>query len=115
MIKRELAKDDRLKNEDWSRYLPKFQRRTQTSAQLNQIEKKKAKKWKQKKEYNPFPPPPVDSKVRSWVIPYEINEIMENFKRVHDSIKPPVWSVSCFVVKAVGIQFGTVGCDFRLR
>lgn len=54
MIKRELAKDPELKNESWDRFLPKF---TQRNA-------KKVKKSKfKKKEYTPFPPPQMESKV----------------------------------------------------
>ncbi len=37
-----------------------------------------------------------------------------NFKRLHDSIKPPIWSRR-FVAKFVWIQFGSVGCGSRLR
>lgn len=51
MIKRELAKDDRLKNESWDRFLPKFRK-------LNNKSKPAAKKSldNKKKEYTPFPP-----------------------------------------------------------
>lgn len=47
MIKRELAKDPNLKNENWERFLPKFKKKN--------VRKKPVKK--EKKEYTPFPPP----------------------------------------------------------
>ncbi len=40
--------------------------------------------------------------------------VTENFKRMHGSIKPPVWS-RCFVAKFVWIQFSWVGCGPRLH
>ncbi|KAG8239445.1 hypothetical protein J437_LFUL019182 [Ladona fulva] len=56
MIKRELAKDPKLRNEDWSRFLPKFTAK-------NVSKRKQPKKKKTKKEYTPFPPPQPESKV----------------------------------------------------
>ncbi|XP_063699968.1 KRR1 small subunit processome component homolog [Culicoides brevitarsis] len=56
MIKKELMKDPNLKNEDWSRFLPKFESKN--------VNKKKSKKVKKpKKEYTPFPPPMPESKI----------------------------------------------------
>ncbi|KAH8271101.1 hypothetical protein KR018_009589 [Drosophila ironensis] len=56
MIKRELMKDPRLANEDWSRFLPKFKNKN--------ISKRKQPKIKRtKKEYTPFPPAQPESKV----------------------------------------------------
>ena len=55
MIKRELEKDERLKNESWDRFLPKFKKKN--------VQRKKPKVIRQKKEYTPFPPPQMPSKV----------------------------------------------------
>lgn len=46
LIKRELLKDDKLKNESWDRFLPKFKKQSVT------LKKPKIKR----KEYTPFPP-----------------------------------------------------------
>lgn len=59
MIKRELAKDPKLKNENWERFLPKF-------VNKNISKRKQPKKKKEKKEYVPFPPPQPESKVRNF-------------------------------------------------
>lgn len=56
MIKQELAKDPNLKNESWDRFLPKFKSK-------NISKRKKPKKINKKKEYNPFPPAQVESKL----------------------------------------------------
>merc|ERR1712127_128151 len=56
MIKQELAKDSNLKNESWDRFLPKFKSK-------NISKRKKPKKINKKKEYNPFPPAQVGSKL----------------------------------------------------
>lgn len=56
MIKQELAKDPNLKNESWDRFLPKFKSK-------NISKRKKPKKIREKKEYTPFPPAPVESKL----------------------------------------------------
>lgn len=48
MIKRELAKDEKLKDENWDRFLPQFKK-------MN-VKKKAKKERAQKKEYTPFPP-----------------------------------------------------------
>ena len=47
MIRRELAKDPALKEENWERFLPQFKKRAA---------KKKKKSETKKKEYTPFPP-----------------------------------------------------------
>lgn len=56
MIKRELAKDPKLKNENWERFLPTF-------AKKNVSKRKQPKKKKKDKPYTPFPPPQSESKV----------------------------------------------------
>jgi len=81
MIKRELAKDPKLANESWDRFLPKFrQRHLKTSEKTTRkneklTEKNEARKAagldpintskKEKKVYTPFPPPQQPRKVRS--------------------------------------------------
>ena len=55
MIQKELEKDEKLKNEDWSRFLPKFAKKN--------VQRKKPKVVRQKKAYTPFPPAQQPSKV----------------------------------------------------
>lgn len=57
MIKKELAKDPKLKNENWERFLPKF-------VNKNISKRKEPKKKKEKKKYETFPPTQSESKVR---------------------------------------------------
>ena len=59
MIKRELMKDDALRNESWDRFLPKFSKSTA---------KRKKPAMKEKKQYTPFPPPQQESKVNIWIM-----------------------------------------------
>jgi ribosomal RNA assembly protein len=54
MIKRELAKDPELKEQNWDRFLPKFKKRNVKQRKSN---------VKEKKTYTPFPPPQQPSKV----------------------------------------------------
>ena len=82
MIKRELAKDEKLKNEIWDRFLPPKLKKTQKkkmavldpakpsdtpadSVESNSMmQKQKQKKKKiEKKEYTPFPPPQAPRKI----------------------------------------------------
>ena len=56
MIKRELAKDPKLRNENWERFLPKFNSK-------NISKRKQPKNKKIKKPYTPFPPPQQESKI----------------------------------------------------
>ena len=55
MIQRELAKDPALKSEDWSRFLPKFEKKN--------VQRRKPHKVKKKGSYTPFPPPQPPSKI----------------------------------------------------
>jgi len=48
MIKRELAKDPALKNEDWERFLPKFKKKN--------VKRQKPRVIRKKQPYTPFPP-----------------------------------------------------------
>jgi ribosomal RNA assembly protein len=70
MIKQELAKDEKLKNESWDRFLPKFKSK-------NISKRKKPKKINIKKEYNPFPPAPVDSKLDKQIESGEYHKMKE--------------------------------------
>jgi ribosomal RNA assembly protein len=55
MIQRELAKDPKLANEDWSRFLPQFKKKN--------VPRRKPAAKREKKAYTPFPPPQQPSKV----------------------------------------------------
>lgn len=55
MIMKELAKDEKLKNEDWERFLPKFAKKN--------VKRKKPAKKKESKSYTPFPPAQQPRKV----------------------------------------------------
>ncbi|KAJ9479720.1 KRR1 small subunit processome component [Pseudozyma hubeiensis] len=69
MIKRELAKDPKLAEENWERFLPKFKKQNQkkkssATGEDGEAEKKEVKKQKIKpKTYTPFPPPQQPSKI----------------------------------------------------
>lgn len=81
MIKRELAKDPKLANESWDRFLPKFKKRNVKSKKpsaaaasgpsgsnsvpltINGDAAPPSKKADKKKTYTPFPPPQQPSKV----------------------------------------------------
>ena len=79
MIKRELAKDPKLANESWERFLPKFRRRhlkssEKTARKNERLEAKNAERAAaglepvkavkpEKKAYTPFPPAQLPRKV----------------------------------------------------
>jgi len=50
MIKKELESDEKLKNENWDRFLPNDKKN------IRQLKDKKKSIRKEKKEYTPFPP-----------------------------------------------------------
>ena len=58
MIKRELAQDPSLKNENWDRFLPHFKKKN-----LSKRRKPHHTTDKSKKVYTPFPPAPEKSKI----------------------------------------------------
>ena len=80
MIKRELAKDPKLANESWDRFLPKFRRKhlktsEKTARKNERLEAKNAERvaaglepiksaQPEKKVYTPFPPAQLARKVR---------------------------------------------------
>lgn len=55
MIKKELAKDPELKDQNWDRFLPQFKKKN--------VKRKKPHVIREKKEYTPFPPAPTPRKV----------------------------------------------------
>lgn len=55
MIKRELAKDPAMKDENWERFLPKFKKKN--------VKRRKPRVIRKKGPYTPFPPPIQPSKV----------------------------------------------------
>lgn len=76
MIKRELAKNPKLKNENWERFLPKF-------VSKNISKRKQPLKKKEKKPYTPFPPPQQESKLDKEMATgeYFLNEEQKRAKR----------------------------------
>lgn len=58
MIKRELAKDPELSNENWDRFLPNFKKKS-----LSKRRTPFKVRDKSKKPYTPFPPPQEPSKI----------------------------------------------------
>eukprot|EP00951_Prasinocladus_malaysianus_P040649 scaffold469527_cov37-Prasinocladus_malaysianus.AAC.1 len=59
MIKRELAKDPALANENWERFLPKFKKKNVKRKKPHKV----SSSGKKKNSDSPFPPLPTPSKV----------------------------------------------------
>ena len=92
MIKRELAKDPKLANESWDRFLPKFRRKhlktsEKTARKNERLEAKNVERSAaglepiktakpQKKLYTPFPPPQLPRKVRVYCFHVEISRVL---------------------------------------
>lgn len=79
MIKKELAKDPNLATEDWSRFLPKFKKKTMSK-------RKKPLVVSEKRSYTPFPPAPVPSKIDLQIESgeYFLNEAQRKLKNKVD-------------------------------
>ena len=73
MIKRECAKNPALRNENWSRFLPKYK---------SKVVKKEKKDIKEKNPPTPFPPAPVSSKIDK-----ELGMIFEKIKCAYLSFR----------------------------
>lgn len=56
MIKKELMKDENLRDQDWTRFMPRFESTSHSKKKTKKVQKKK-------KEYTPFPPPQPESKI----------------------------------------------------
>ena len=98
MIKKELAKDPKLKEENWDRFLPKFKTR-------NTSKRRKPKKQTQKKVYTPFPPPQPESKVKGDL--YYLKNRAQLFK-TNDVI-------SYHFVKILNVNFSNTQIIFLLK
>ena len=81
MIKRELAKDPELKNENWERFLPKFEHKN-----LSKRKQPFKRKDKSKKAYTPFPPPMPESKLDKELASgeYFLKEKEKNLKKLQE-------------------------------
>merc|ERR1712110_1313015 len=62
MIMKELAKDPKLANEDWSRFLPTFKKKN-VQRKKPKLDEKQKEKMQKKKAYTPFPPAQLPSKI----------------------------------------------------
>ncbi|XP_045032375.1 KRR1 small subunit processome component homolog [Daphnia magna] len=80
MIKRELARDEKLKNESWERFLP-------TIPHKNTSKRKQPAKKRAKKEYTPFPPAPPESKVDKLLATgeYFLKEDQRKHRKKHEN------------------------------
>lgn len=85
MIKRELAKDPKLKNENWERFLPKFKNK-------NLSKRKQPLKKRVKKPYTPFPPPMPESKVSFQALSNSMKKIIMIINMMTHSANPPLFN-----------------------
>lgn len=78
MIKKELAKDPNLASEDWSRFLPKFEKKNMSKRRVPHVVRDTSKKV-----YTPFPPAPTPSKVDLQIASgeYFMNEQQRELKK----------------------------------
>ena len=78
MIKKELAKDPNLATEDWSRFLPKFEKKNMSKRRVPHVVRETSKKV-----YTPFPPAPIPSKVDLQIASgeYFMNEQQRELKK----------------------------------
>ncbi len=78
MIKKELAKDPNLASEDWSRFLPKFEKKNLSKRRVPHVVRDTSKKI-----YTPFPPAPTPSKVDLQIASgeYFMNEQQRELKK----------------------------------
>lgn len=78
MIKKELMKDPNLKNEDWARFLPKFESKSNN--------KKRKQGKKKNKEYTPFPPAQPESKIDKQLASgeYFLTDAQKKIKQMHE-------------------------------
>ncbi|XP_055541881.1 KRR1 small subunit processome component homolog [Wyeomyia smithii] len=83
MIKKELMKDEKLKDENWERFLPRFQSKNTTKRKKPKEQQQQKKK---KKEHTPFPPPLLESKVDKQLASgeYFLTEAQKNVKRAQE-------------------------------
>ncbi|CAO3584618.1 unnamed protein product [Absidia cylindrospora] len=86
MIKRELAKDPKLVEESWDRFLPQFKKRNVKSKKVDTSKIKK-------KEYTPFPAPQepskIDKQLESGEYFFKNDKKISGNKRQRDGLKKP--------------------------
>ena len=73
MIKRELSKDPKMKDQNWDRFLPKFKKRNVQRAKPKKITTKK-------KEYSPFPP-------KNHIMPSKLDKEIESGEYFQNEIE----------------------------
>lgn len=87
MIKRELAKDLKLKDQNWERFLPKYKAKN-----LSKRKKPMNIKDKSNKEYTPFPPPQPQSKIDKQLLTgeYFMNDSQRSAKKIKEKFNKKV-------------------------